>query len=112
MYEYDTTWFAPDYKYSDAGWWNNRFELIKAYEARVKWQFLDPADRLNKEKCGFASGLLCVCAIDSLVTVMVGNKTNKEKSIKWLNNEFSDLKPHSERFLGRISQWAGPRRDD
>lgn len=89
----DVLYFSPKYKFSQLNW-DDKDALIKAFEDRVKGFYLEPAEKLNENKCGFASGLLCVVTIDFLARIATGKeKVKREDFEKWLKDnieEFND----------------------
>jgi len=86
-------YFSPKDKYSELNW-DKRDELIRAFENRVKGFYLQPAEQLNKNKMGFATGVLCMTTMDFLAKLFFNNS---KRMVKWLKKnikEFCKIDPN------------------
>lgn len=81
-------YFSPNYRFTQIDW-DNKEELIKAFEDRVNGFYLDPAEKLNCIKTAFATGVMCVAAIDSLARIETGLKEVRKRFEGWLKSHIS-----------------------
>jgi hypothetical protein len=58
--------------------------VIEAFRDRVEGFYLCPAQKLNRDKDGFAAGLLCVAAIDFLARISLDANRVRDRIVKWL----------------------------
>jgi len=91
----DELHFSPKYRFSELNW-DDRTGVIEAFRDRVEGFYLCPAQKLNRDKDGFAAGLLCVAAIDFLARISLDANGVKDRIVKWLRTniirfEYSDL---------------------
>jgi len=75
--------FSPNYKFSDLRW-DDKKALIEAFKDRVRGFYLGPAKKLNEDKNGFATGVLCVTTIDFLARIATGIDKVGERFSEWL----------------------------
>ena len=61
-------YFSPNYKFWDFIW-DEKENLIDAFKDRVKGFYIQPAEKLSKDKKGFAAGFLCIPTIDFLAKI-------------------------------------------
>jgi len=96
----DILYFSPDYKFSHLKW-DDKKTLIDAFKDRVKGFYLEPAKKLNEDKNGFATGVLCVTTIDFLARIATTETDKVEKRIlEWLKaniEEFREADPDAPR---------------
>jgi hypothetical protein len=90
----DTIYFSPLFKFKDIDW-DNKDQLIEAFNDRVYGFYLTPAESLNSYKNGFAAGLLCVASIDFLGKISIGRGRFKE----WIEENLKDFK--GKRYLSK-----------
>ena len=83
----DTIYFSPLFKFKDIDW-DNKDQLIEAFNDRVCGFYLTPAERLNSYKNGFAAGLLCVATIDFLARIAIGRGRFKD----WIEENLKEFK--------------------
>jgi len=86
----DIVWFSRDYDYSDLSWLDDEERCLNAFEDRTKWIFLEPAEEIC-EKHPFATGILCVCAIDYLVRLPKKEETHASDYRNWLKDNILEL---------------------
>ena len=68
----DALYFSPNYKFTELKW-DDKDNLIKAFQDRVEGFYLTPAKELNKsKKYAFATGVICVATIDLLARIETG----------------------------------------
>jgi len=79
----DVLYFSPKYKFSDLKW-GNKTSLIIAFRNRVDGFYLEPAKQLNKDKSGFATGVLCITTVDFLARISIGTDRVRERITDWL----------------------------
>jgi len=87
--------FSPVYKFSDLNWDDKKI-LVDAFKDRVKGFYIDPAEKLNNDKNGFAAGVLCVTTIDFLARITIGSDNAGERIERWLRKcitEFNQKDP-------------------
>ena len=87
--------FSPVYKFSDLNWDDEKI-LIGAFKDRVKGFYIEPAEKLNDDKNGFAAGILCVTTIDFLARITIGADNVGERIERWLSKcitEFNQNDP-------------------
>jgi len=94
----DILYFSPKYKFSDLRW-DDKKGLIDAFKDRVKGFYLEPAQKLNEDKNGFARGVLCVTTIDFLARIAtIGTDKVKERIVEWLKvniEKFREVDPNT-----------------
>lgn len=78
--------FSPECNFMDISWWNNNRDLIKAFESRINWLYLEPARKLNEMESGFSSTLMTLCAIDSMIRLRKGSRTYSSDYEVWLRD--------------------------
>ncbi len=78
-------YFSPKYKFLDLNFDDNG-NLIKAFKDRMNGFYIEPTLQLNKEKRGFATGVLCVATIDYLSKFFY--KKDSKRFIKLLKEKF------------------------
>jgi len=91
----DILYFSPKYKFSVLNWDDKKI-LIDAFKDRVKGFYIEPAEKLNDDKNGFAAGVLCVTTIDFLARITIGSDNAGERIERWLRKcitEFNQNDP-------------------
>jgi len=100
----DILYFSPNYKFSVLNWDDKKI-LIDAFKDRVKGFYIEPAEKLNDDKNGFAAGVLCVTTIDFLARITIGSDNPGERIERWLRKcitEFNQNDPDDQsRTLAR-----------
>jgi hypothetical protein len=79
----DILYFSPKYKFSILNWDDKKI-LIDAFKDRVKGFYIEPTEKLNDDKNGFAAGVLCVTTIDFLARITIGSDNPGERIERWL----------------------------
>jgi hypothetical protein len=95
----DILYFSPRYKFLDLKW-DNKNILIDAFEDRVKGFYIEPAKKLNEDKKGFATGILCVTTIDFLARIATDTNGVRKRIVEWLETnvkEFSENDPDNQK---------------
>ena len=91
-------YFSPNYKYSELNW-DDKEKMIEAFRDRVKGFYIQPAEQLNKDKKGFATGVLCITTIDFLAKFFYNNDANRMK--KWLKKNIKEFKEVDPNHINR-----------
>lgn len=91
----DELHFSPKYKFSELNW-DDKTDVIEAFKDRVEGFYVGPTQKLNRDKDGFAAGLLCVATIDFLARISLDANGVKDRIVKWLRTniigfEYPDL---------------------
>ncbi len=86
----------------------NKENLIRAFKNRIYDFWLYPAKKLDEQKHGFGSGLLCIATLEALARIRYAKyhkKTNeyritKEGFVTWLKENIVELKDdcHAKKF--------------
>jgi len=92
-------YFSPNYKFWDLKW-DEKENLIDAFKDRVKGFYIQPAEKLNKDKKGFAAGVLCITTIDFLTKI---DYKERNKIKNWLKDNINDFKKPDPNYSGRRS---------
>jgi len=79
----DILYFSPNYKFSVLNWDDKKI-LIDAFKDRVKGFYIEPAEKLNDDKNGFAAGVLCVTTIDFLARITIRADNVGDRIERWL----------------------------
>jgi len=93
----DILYFSPKHKFSVLNWDNKKI-LIDAFKDRVKGFYIEPAEKLNDDKNGFAAGVLCVTTIDFLARITIESDNPGERIERWLRKcitEFNQNDPNN-----------------
>ena len=88
-------YFSPKCKYIDLKW-DEKDKLIQAFKDRVEGFYIQPAEQLNIDKKGFATGVL-LTIIDFLAKIFYQER-NKMK--KWLKDNITEFKKVDPNFSG------------
>ena len=86
----DILYFSPKYKFSVLNWDDKKI-LVDAFKDRVKGFYIDPAEKLNNDKNGFAAGVLCVTTIDFLARITMGSDNPGERIERWLRKYITEF---------------------
>lgn len=95
MRDKDGIYFSPKFRFLDLKW-NNKENLIDAFEDRINGFYFEPAEYLNEQNQAFAAGLISLSIIDLLT-----NNNSNEVGIHfkyWLRSnvrEFNRPDPDS-----------------
>lgn len=87
----DYLYFSPNVKFRDLKW-DEKEVLINAFIDRVEGFYLKPAKELDELKRGFATGVLCVTAVDFLARISTGIEEPGERMVKWLNDNIEQFR--------------------
>lgn len=87
----DYLYFSPNVKFRDLKW-DEKEILINAFIDRVEGFYLKPAKKLDELKRGFATGVLCVTAVDFIARISTGIKEPRERMVKWLNDNIEQFR--------------------
>lgn len=87
----DILYFSPKYKFSELKW-DDKGYLLNAFKDRVNGFYLDPAKKLNKDKSGFATGVMCVTTIDFLSRIDIGTDKVGKRIAEWLMANIEEFK--------------------
>lgn len=87
----DFLYFSPNVKFTELEW-NNRELLIRAFIDRVEGFYLKPTEKLDELKKGFATGVLCVTAIDFLARISTAIKEPGKRIVQWLNDNIEQFR--------------------
>ena len=88
----DTIYFSPSFKFKDIDW-ENKDQLIEAFSDRVCGFYLNPAEKLNSNKDGFATGLLCIATVDFLARIAMGKRKRPGPRIReWIEGSIKEFK--------------------
>lgn len=79
----DLLYFSPNFRFIDLKW-SNKENLISAFEDRMLGFYLKPAKEMAQNKHGFACGLLCAAAIDSIARIATGKQEVGERMADWI----------------------------
>lgn len=77
----DTIYFSPSFKFKDIDW-ENKDQLIEAFSDRVCGFYLNPAEKLNSNKDGFATGLLCIATVDFLARIAMEKEKDQAPELE------------------------------
>lgn len=82
--------------------------LINAFYSRIEGFYIKPAIKLDGTFEAFASGALCVCAIDILARLEYGDKTDVgDRFRKWvrayLKSDFNDFKSEVKHYNQHVT---------
>ncbi len=86
--------FSPNYTFLDLNLDESQ-KLIDAFKDRVTGFYICPAELLNRDKRGFATGILCITTIDYLSKFKFNGS---KRMIKWLKkyiDRFKNLDPNN-----------------
>ncbi len=87
-------YFSPKYKYLELNW-DEKDKLIEAFRDRVKGFYIQPAEQLNSDEKGFATGVLCITTLDFIAKFFYNNDANRmKKLLKNKIEEFSRVDPY------------------
>jgi hypothetical protein len=93
----DILYFSPKYKFIDLKW-DDKDNLLKAFQDRVEGFYMEPARKLNKEKKAFAAGVLCVATIDFLARIETGLDKVGERFEYWVKDNIEQFnKPNPDK---------------
>ena len=92
-------YFSPNYKFLDLKW-DDKENLIKAFNDRVQGFYIQPTCQLNKDEKGFAAGILCITTIDFLAKI---DYKVRNQIKKWLKDNIDDFKKSDPDFRGNRS---------
>lgn len=81
-------YFSPRYRFVDLSW-NNREQLVNAFQDRVQHFYLEAIDTLNQCRRAFAAGLICVSTIDFLARIEFGMNAVPDRIEKWLTKNIT-----------------------
>ncbi len=81
-------YFSPNYKFTELRW-DDKSNLIPAFQDRVTGFYLDPVDQLNNTISSFAAGVLCVTTIDFLAAITTGIQKTGVRIENWLKSNIS-----------------------
>jgi hypothetical protein len=84
----DIVYFSPNHKFIDLKW-DNKENLVSAFRDRVEGFYLTPAQQLNDAGQAFASGVICVTAVDFLARIQTGEERVGQRIEEWLVNNLS-----------------------
>jgi hypothetical protein len=87
----DVLHFSPKYRFIDLKW-DDKDNLIRAFQDRVEGFYVRPAKKLNQEKeSAFAVGVLCVATVDFLARIETGSDKVKERFEKWVRSNIEQF---------------------
>jgi hypothetical protein len=86
----DILYFSPKYKFIDLKW-DDKDNLLKAFQDRVEGFYIEPTRKLNEEKKAFAAGVLCVATIDSLARIETGLDKVGDRFEYWVKNNIEQF---------------------
>ena len=85
--------FSPKNRFIDLKW-DDKKNLIGAFEDRVIGYYLKPAEILEGDDFAFARGVICVSAIDFISRIETGIEEVKERFNSWLKDNIREFAPH------------------
>jgi len=85
----DILYFSPERKFVDLKW-DDKKNLISAFIDRVNGFYLEPAEKLNEYKKGFATGVLCATTTDFLARIAIDDV--EKRIAKWLDNNIEEFR--------------------
>jgi hypothetical protein len=102
----DIPYFSKNYQFTNLKW-DDKDNLLKAFQDRVSEFYIEPIKKLNKGKKAFAAGVLCMATIDFLARIETSLDNVKERFRYWVENnikEFYTSKPDTplQKFVDRF----------
>lgn len=82
--------FSPKFRFIDLKW-NDKKNIIEAFEDRVTGYYLKPAKILEENELAFASGVLCVSAIDFISRIETGIGKVRKRFEPWVTNNIQEF---------------------
>jgi len=86
----DELFFSPKIKFIDLKW-DNKENLIEAFEDRVTGYYLKPAGILEDNAFAFARGVICVSAIDFISRIETGIGKVRKRFEPWLKDNIQEF---------------------
>lgn len=86
----DILYFSPNYKFSVLNWDDKKI-LVDAFKDRVKGFYIEPVEKLNDNKNGFAAVVLCVTTIDFLARITIRANTVGDRIERWLRKYITEF---------------------